>query len=691
MNLPVLAMLFALVLAGCGLPESAAIAQAADVSPDATAVTNAPSAQGAEAAQPAITPEPPVPQLPPNLPEAAREVIKLAHGQVDDKVIVQFISNVQEPFHLDAEQIVYLRDLGISSDVLEAFMQREKELGGIPAEQPTTAATTAGPPSVVPLPPSPAASAPTEYPGGTPALPPPQVGPAVEVAQPSEPPPAAGAPVNNNFFFGALAPYGNWFTIPTYGFVWQPSCAVITPGWRPYWNNGNWTWSNAGWFWNSSYSWGWAPFHYGNWVNAPGAGWCWIPGRTWAPSWVTFRFGGGFCGWAPLPPGCGVSTGVGLTWAGSGLSVGFGFGYNASAYCWTPVSYFTAPNCAAYGVRGAAINQIYNNSTVINNYVVGNNNTIINNGIDPAQIAPHSRNEIRKMQLADVSSPAARAGGLPRGRPGDSSQIPVYRPSLGPESVAISRAPARSEARPVPVASRSTTGVASGSGTALGRRPAINQPDRLPAPNPRTPAVALLSPNGANRGASTLPGRGVGSRPNPAPGVQGGAAAGTLTRPGITRYPPNSGTPQAPGVAARPGGAYATYPGAAAPNLPSGRMEPRKSPGTLPPQGVPPAVPGANPGAVGGNVPGAIARPGFGSTPGSGQLRPGTPVQPPAANYRYSPRAGMAAPSPAPVAPARPQFQASPRPGAAGRPMPSYNAAPRSGGAPGGAAIRGRP
>lgn len=136
MNLPVLAMLFALVLAGCGLPESAAIAQAADVSPDATAVTNAPSAQGAEAAQPAITPEPPVPQLPPNLPEAAREVIKLAHGQVDDKVIVQFISNVQEPFHLDAEQIVYLRDLGISSDVLEAFMQREKELGEYPPSSP---------------------------------------------------------------------------------------------------------------------------------------------------------------------------------------------------------------------------------------------------------------------------------------------------------------------------------------------------------------------------------------------------------------------------------------------------------------------------------------------------------------------------------------------------------------------------
>src|SRR6185369_4273322 len=31
-------------------------------------------------------------------------------------------------------------------------------------------------------------------------------------------------------------------------------------------------------------------------------GWCWVPGTEWAPSWVDWRYGEGFVGWAPLPP-----------------------------------------------------------------------------------------------------------------------------------------------------------------------------------------------------------------------------------------------------------------------------------------------------------------------------------------------------------------------------------------------------
>jgi hypothetical protein len=57
-----------------------------------------------------------------------------------------------------------------------------------------------------------------------------------------------------------------------------------------------------GWTWVSDWSWGWAPFHYGRWVIVSGFGWCWVPGTMWGPAWVTWRSGGGWVGWAALPP-----------------------------------------------------------------------------------------------------------------------------------------------------------------------------------------------------------------------------------------------------------------------------------------------------------------------------------------------------------------------------------------------------
>ena len=36
--------------------------------------------------------------------------------------------------------------------------------------------------------------------------------------------------------------------------------------------------------------------------NLAGTGWVWVPGYTWAPAWVSWRYGDGYAGWAPLPP-----------------------------------------------------------------------------------------------------------------------------------------------------------------------------------------------------------------------------------------------------------------------------------------------------------------------------------------------------------------------------------------------------
>jgi hypothetical protein len=102
-------------------------------------------------------------------------------------------------------------------------------------------------------------------------------------------------------FADTLAPYGNWYQDPTYGNVWTPSTAVVGVGFTPYASGGHWVLSEYGWTWVSDWDWGWAPFHYGRWLVGA-RGWCWVPGRHWGPGWVAWRSGGGYVGWAPLPP-----------------------------------------------------------------------------------------------------------------------------------------------------------------------------------------------------------------------------------------------------------------------------------------------------------------------------------------------------------------------------------------------------
>jgi hypothetical protein len=107
--------------------------------------------------------------------------------------------------------------------------------------------------------------------------------------------------------------YGSWSNDTEYGPLWLPT---VSQAWVPY-RDGSWTWlAPWGWTWVDNAPWGYAPFHYGRWVQVRNR-WAWAPGRraerpVWAPAlvgWVggagwntTFRDrtrGPGF-GWYPL-------------------------------------------------------------------------------------------------------------------------------------------------------------------------------------------------------------------------------------------------------------------------------------------------------------------------------------------------------------------------------------------------------
>ena len=152
---------------------------------------------------------------------------------------------------------------------------------------------------VVREPPPVAQAAPPPYSSRPPPPPDDDGGPPPASAQAdSDIPPAGQDVADEQVFYERLAPYGHWEWVPEYGRVWVPAVAT---GWRPY-VYGRWVLTDWGWTWVSDDPWAWAAYHYGSWGFTVGVGWFWVPGRIWAPAWVTWRWGFGFCTWAPIGP-----------------------------------------------------------------------------------------------------------------------------------------------------------------------------------------------------------------------------------------------------------------------------------------------------------------------------------------------------------------------------------------------------
>jgi hypothetical protein len=325
--------------------------------------TNAPSN---EATSPAITKEIP-PARPANLKisDSTEKIIKLTESNLDEKVILTFVQQTPSKFDLDADEIVYLSDLGVPSPVIAAMLKHD---GDDPSK---AAALTAAPNTENVQPAIPAntnaanliAQTQPPPPGTISQVPPQgvevttnyvpnpylaqqpvyQQPPQVVVQQPvveEAPPVVYAAPETVSYFYDSLSPYGSWFYVSDYGWCWQPTVAVADHGWRPYGPRGHWVWTDDGWYWASDYSWGWAPFHYGRWFMHGGRGWIWCPDHVWGPSWVAWRSSGDYCGWAPLPPHAVFTPGIGFTYFGRGVDVSFGFGLGFDAFCFAPVGRF---------------------------------------------------------------------------------------------------------------------------------------------------------------------------------------------------------------------------------------------------------------------------------------------------------------------------------------------------------------
>jgi hypothetical protein len=380
---------------------------AAGVAPATADANDAGAAPAAGTNAPAIMERIPPTAKPENvaITPGLSEVVKLAQAGVGEEVIVAYVEKYSGRFDVGADQILYLNDLGVPSTIITSMLKHDG------SDAAAVAAASANPPS-----------APTNVPQTQvvePSAP-------VQVATSVAPPPTS---TEVSYFYDSLSPYGSWVYLSGYGWCWQPTVAVSVSTWRPYCDRGRWYWSDGGWYWYSDYSWGWATFHYGRWYRHPGCGWVWTPGLVWAPSWVSWRYADGYCGWAPLPPEAHFVAGVGFTHFGRHVSVGFDFGLTDVHYSFVHINNFCDYAPYRYVVPHTQVRNFYRNTTVINNYIVGNNNTVINQGLGRETIARAGTTRIREVSIKEtqVRNVASIRGDRIEKQ---GNQMVVYRPQL---------------------------------------------------------------------------------------------------------------------------------------------------------------------------------------------------------------------------------------------------------------------
>jgi hypothetical protein len=209
-------------------------------------------------------------------------------------------------------------------------------------------------------------------------------------------PNATAAEVSVDFFYNNLSG-GQWIEIADYGYGWQPDVAISDPNWRPY-TDGYWAYTDLGWTWISYEDFGWATYHYGRWARLSDYGWVWFPGSDldWGPAWVSWRVGGDYVGWAPLPP-----RGPGIVYGGEALvgpSVDIEFDIGPAYYNFIDVRYIGEP-VLRDRIFAPTQNVTYINQTVNVTNITTTNNVVYNYGPDYNTLSAQSSRPIQRLSI----------------------------------------------------------------------------------------------------------------------------------------------------------------------------------------------------------------------------------------------------------------------------------------------------
>src|SRR5215469_8916308 len=367
-------------------------------------------------------------------------------------------------------------------------------------------------------------------------------------------PQARGADISIDFIYDNLSG-GNWIEVGGYGYGWQPDIAVSDPNWRPY-SDGYWAYTDYGWTWISYEDFGWATYHYGRWANLADYGWIWFPGSDleWGPAWVSWRFGGDYVGWAPLPP-----RGLGVVCEGQpiGARVDLDFNIGPQYYNFVDIRFIGEP-VLRDRIFPVSQNVTYINDTVNVTNITTKNNVVYNYGPDYDVLSQHSSRPIQRLNIERQAgtnlSAEAKSGALTKVQ-GDKLVVAapqnISKPTPGaapprvktkvaqpkiqhgwtgvPNEVQLKEKLKTENPKNIPPPKRGVAagqlsgGVSPGGASATPMRPGApfekgKRPGRpgVPGPPAGTPAEAVSPPPGAPAGLSFERGRGRG-RPETTP------------------------------------------------------------------------------------------------------------------------------------------------------------------------------
>ena len=384
----------------------------------------------------------------------------------------------------------------------------------------------------------------------------------------------ARADVSVDYFYDNLSG-GNWIDVEGYGYGWQPDVAVNDQNWRPY-ADGYWAYTDDGWTWISYEDFGWATYHYGRWANLADYGWTWFPGDDldWGPAWVSWRTGGDYVGWAPLPP-----RGAGVVYEGRpiGPQVDIEYDIGPEFYNFCQVRYIGEPVLRNY-IAPRVQNVTYINNTVNVTNITVRNNVVYNYGPNYEVLSAQSARPIQRLKIERQSatnlSAAAKSGTLTKVQ---GNKLVVAAPQKLAKAPPAARPPTVKTKVAQPKLNRGWTGVPNEA--QLKQKMKTENPKNIPPPTaaaarragspppavkagPTAPAAAgapAVSPAPKGRPGHTPPG----ARPTPqgAKATPRGPAAGVSPSPFERgKRPADAGGRFQPGATTSPAGAPVTTP-----------------------------------------------------------------------------------------------------------------------------------
>lgn len=238
----------------------------------------------------------------------------------------------------------------------------------------------------------------------------------VPVPQPGPPPlPPIGPTVA--YFYDSLDPWGDWIWSDAWGWVWTPR--RVSASWSPY-REGQWIWTADGWYWLSDEPWGWATYHYGRWAWVHRWGWVWVPGDVWAPAWVAWRWGGGWAGWAPLPPEARWVDDR-LYWDGDS-----DVWIDVDWWCFVQEVYIVEPRVYRYAVPVGRNVTLIRTAKDRTRYVK-DRDRVVGRGFEFDEVGRAIRKDVPVWRITEVSSPRDAGKTIESRR-----EVQVWRPRLAP-------------------------------------------------------------------------------------------------------------------------------------------------------------------------------------------------------------------------------------------------------------------